>query len=217
MRRRVLIWTALVVAGTGVALFTILSHLIPAMLDSLGKDSTLTGRTVLWKFGLDHFWTHPLTGYGFQAFWSEPSYTREYLRAYVDPRTSIFHNGYIEIIVALGLLGGGACIAIFAICLYRAACWYMSDATVTSAFFLFVMLFMAVASLVEPLLFGVHSFNHVMVVMAVCYAKKRICAARWRLRPPSRSFDVTKNTKREHNDFQDPCPVLERAGVTGHH
>lgn len=168
------IWGAMILVMIGViGLCTIWSGWIAMGLEALGKDSTLTGRTVLWKFGLDHAVTHPLTGYGFQAFWSEPSYTRDYLRTYVDPRTSIFHNGYIEIVVALGLIGGGACIVAFFAGFYRAARWYCRDATVTSAFFLFAILFMAVASLVEPLLFGVHSFNHIMVVMSVCYAMRR--------------------------------------------
>ena len=170
IRNRVVIGASLVALCLIAGLMNVLSDLIPRMLDTLGKDSTLTGRTILWKFGVEHFWNRPLTGYGFQAFWSEPSYTREYLRAYVDPRTSIFHNGYIEIIVALGVIGGGLGILIFFGCVYRTILWYVRDATITSSYFAFCMLFMMIASFVEPLLFGVHSFNHILVVLAFCYA-----------------------------------------------
>lgn len=170
IRNRVIIFLALAVVAGVLSLFTVASDVIPSALEALGKDSTLTGRTILWKFGVGHFWDHPLTGYGFKAFWSEPSYTRDYLRAYVDPRTSIFHNGYIEIIVALGFIGGGIGISIFVATVVRVARWYIRDATITSAYYLYCMLFMLIASLVEPLLFGVHSFNHILVVLAFCYA-----------------------------------------------
>ncbi len=170
LRQRIFAAFCIAISCVLAVILTCYSELISTSIEALGKDSTLTGRTILWKFGFERFWDHPLTGYGFQAFWNEPSFTREYLRAFVDPRTSIFHNGYIEILVALGLVGGGIGIALFVACVWSTLRWYLLDATITSAFFAFCMLLMLIASFVEPLLFGVHSFNHILVVLAYCYS-----------------------------------------------
>ena len=52
----------LAVAGDEVAAF---------LLDLMGKDATLTGRTLLWAHALQLIPQHPLLGYGYQAFWRQ--------------------------------------------------------------------------------------------------------------------------------------------------
>ena len=81
-----------------------------AILTGLGKDPSLTGRTVFWGLSLQALLdVNPLLGFGRGAFWLQPS---SYLRAieyyfnnaYQVPNA---HNGYIEIALDTGLLGSG--------------------------------------------------------------------------------------------------------------
>jgi O-antigen ligase len=69
----------------------------------LGRDSTLTGRTGIWSTLLG-MGTNPLLGVGYQSFW-----LGERLEAVWDRLNTAFlneaHNGYLEIYLALGLIG----------------------------------------------------------------------------------------------------------------
>ena len=72
-----------------------------AILELLGRDPTLTGRTELWTFTLDLGFQRPLTGYGYNAFWFGDS----------SPGTVIAeawgishaHNSWIEVFINLGM------------------------------------------------------------------------------------------------------------------
>jgi len=70
---------------------------------SLGRDPTLTDRTVLWQtlLTLD---TNPLLGTGYESFWLGDRLTRIWL-AYPSIQPNQAHNGYLEIYLNLGLVG----------------------------------------------------------------------------------------------------------------
>ncbi len=76
-------------------------------LEALGKDATLTGRTVIWRTGTEVFSSHPLTGVGYQAFWESQAFETEVMtiRAAVLETIGGFHSGYLEALVAAGLGG----------------------------------------------------------------------------------------------------------------
>ena len=76
------------------------------LFNSVGKDSTLTGRTELWQLTIDMIWQQPLLGYGYGGFWrglngAESGYI---LRA-VSWTPSHPHNGYLQLLLDLGILG----------------------------------------------------------------------------------------------------------------
>ena len=80
------------------------------ILTSMGKDPTLTGRTVFWGISIEAlFKENPFLGFGRGAFWAQPSsYSRAieyYFRgAYDVPHA---HNGFLEIALDVGLIGFG--------------------------------------------------------------------------------------------------------------
>lgn len=78
-----------------------------SLLSSIGKDSTLTGRTDLWPAVLDKIWERPWLGYGFSGFWgnwtSEGGYVWR-VTAWDPPNA---HNGILDVWLDLGLLGLG--------------------------------------------------------------------------------------------------------------
>lgn len=70
-----------------------------------GKDATFTGRTDIWTALLEAIAERPILGYGYGAFWplgSEPAY---WVRVAVEWDAPTAHNGWLEITLALGLVG----------------------------------------------------------------------------------------------------------------
>ncbi len=71
-----------------------------ALLESMGRDATLTGRTEVWRELLD-LRTDPIFGTGFCSFWSDESFQSK-LPEWVS---SSAHNGYLETYIDGGMLG----------------------------------------------------------------------------------------------------------------
>lgn len=74
------------------------------VLEVAGKDPTFTGRAFIWAFSAGKIEERPLLGYGFNAFWGNPQ-----IRSLVD---AVFqwgvpdsHNGYLDFMLSLGILG----------------------------------------------------------------------------------------------------------------
>lgn len=72
------------------------------ILDFLGKDPTLTGRTELWK-ELLQFDINPLFGTGFESFWTGQRLQTLAAAHWWKPNQA--HNGYLETYLNLGLVG----------------------------------------------------------------------------------------------------------------
>jgi exopolysaccharide production protein ExoQ len=79
-----------------------------AILAATGKDITLTGRTDLWRVGLEQIAERPWLGQGYQAFWQPGNPEAEHLwRAFgIESRTGFhFHNLYLSNAVEIGIPG----------------------------------------------------------------------------------------------------------------
>jgi exopolysaccharide production protein ExoQ len=79
--------------------------------ESLGRGSTLTGRTDLWANVLK-FQANPLLGTGFESFWMGERRER-IAELYNRWRPSGAHNGYLETYLNLGLIGLSILIGVF--------------------------------------------------------------------------------------------------------
>lgn len=74
----------------------------------LNRDLTLTGRVPLWQALLPIGWKQALTGYGFGAFWTDPSRMMDVDIALMRLRflwATQAHNGYIDVWLELGIVG----------------------------------------------------------------------------------------------------------------
>lgn len=101
-----------VVGSVGFLFFalTILQALSP-LLESLGKDASLTGRVPLWERTITIMTeSHTLTGYGIEMFWKTPAAVT-YFHAGFDPNSwaatssASTHNMLMELWCNTGLLG----------------------------------------------------------------------------------------------------------------
>ena len=79
-----------------------LGYLFDYILQLLGRDATLTNRTIIWEMMDVYVENEPLFGYGFGAFWSSDAVT-----AFVEKWGFIAnaHSGYYEILLNGGKVG----------------------------------------------------------------------------------------------------------------
>jgi exopolysaccharide production protein ExoQ len=78
-----------------------------AMIGSLGRDTTFTGRTDIWAAMIDEIREHPVAGFGFGAFWIDDNPSVQSL--YDDPalswRPESGHEGYLDLLNETGAVG----------------------------------------------------------------------------------------------------------------
>ena len=87
----------LLVLGIGAL---VVPQAVAVLAPALGRDATLTGRTELWPVLIEMIGRRPWLGYGYSAFWSGDDGG---LGISWEPTQA--HNGYLEVALALGLVG----------------------------------------------------------------------------------------------------------------
>ncbi len=99
------IWLAVVTSAAGAWLWNTDSG---AILEALGKDPSLTGRTLIWEALMRKVAERPWTGYGFSAFWGVDSIPAREIRLETQWPVPSAHNGWIDLLVQLGWPGAVA-------------------------------------------------------------------------------------------------------------
>jgi exopolysaccharide production protein ExoQ len=130
--------------------------------DTLGKDPTLTGRTLLWARADELIAQRPLLGYGYQAIWMGDSFETiglKRLTGIADGRVFHFHHMFRQVAVDTGLVGLAAFIgALVASGLagLRQVLLYPTPAT---SFFFAVFLLMVARAFTDSIMspFSVHT------------------------------------------------------------
>jgi exopolysaccharide production protein ExoQ len=90
------------------------------VLNVVGKDATLTGRTVLWEAVIQRIEDRPVLGYGYGAFWEPNTASSERVRAAVGWDVPHAHNGILDTWLDLGLIGVLSLSAAYVLALRRA-------------------------------------------------------------------------------------------------
>ncbi|NER78680.1 MAG: O-antigen ligase family protein [Leptolyngbya sp. SIO1D8] len=145
------------------------------LLTGLGKDPTLTGRTVFWEIAIQKIVEdRPFFGFGRGAFWAVGSpYPQEISRAF---GASIYgggyvpahaHNGFIELGLDIGLIGLGLFSASFLMAWIRSFRQGYSPTELENLFPLGFMIFFTINNLTESL--TVH-LNHLFWPLYIAIA-----------------------------------------------
>ncbi len=112
--------TALVLAMVGMPFCALVIYLgvpyVAAVLSFLGRDLTLTGRTAIWAGIIQSISKRPILGYGFYAFWQGLNGESAKLILANHWVFGYAHNGMLEILLQLGIVG----LAAFLITLFQA-------------------------------------------------------------------------------------------------
>jgi O-antigen ligase len=143
----------------------ILPSLLKVVLELLGRDPTLTGRTVVW----DYVWTliaeRPLLGYGISSIWQ--------LKLGSIPELPYFapihaHNLFMEVTLQLGI--GGLFLTVMALGQIGFRLLVAQDVTTSAYRFLFVLfLYTFVDSLAEFPIMGGNQFMFVLLLCSIGY------------------------------------------------
>jgi len=100
-RRRVLVHL-LVTAILGVVITALFFDVGSDLVETMGRNQGLTGRTGLWKDVLS-INPNPIIGSGFESFWSGDRLETLWSIYWWHPNEA--HNGYIEVFLNLGIIG----------------------------------------------------------------------------------------------------------------
>jgi exopolysaccharide production protein ExoQ len=139
LRQRLRLIGVLAIAGfAGYLVLDQMFDVKKVVLNGLGRNATLTGRTDVWQ-ALMSAGTDPILGTGYMSFWDDP----RYLSKQPDGDNVSAHNGYLEIYLCDGAVG----VALLAVMLlasgiriYKALAWDGDYGVVRFAVFMVALL-----------------------------------------------------------------------------
>jgi exopolysaccharide production protein ExoQ len=111
----------LVMVWSGVAIFLTNGERIT---NALGRSSDLTGRTEIWSWVADSILERPLLGHGYSGFWSGVSAASAGLDQAAGGVVMYAHNGYLEVLLNLGIVGFALTLAFLGAGIRRASYWF---------------------------------------------------------------------------------------------
>lgn len=174
--RTVLFWLGLVAAlvALGIAFLSI-DHLFDMFLSSIGKDTSLTGRTVLWSRAAGIISDYPWGGVGLQAFWVEGNTEaiRFWEMFYIYGHAGFhFHDLWLEIGVELGLIGLFIAALTAIIVVFNVWRWALRDPGPESCFFVGFVTLIMLRTVGEVELFNQFNLTSLIFISAYCYADR---------------------------------------------
>jgi exopolysaccharide production protein ExoQ len=141
-------------------------ELVDSVLDSLGKDSTLTGRTYLWATGWQVFLDHPLLGVGYQAFWQPGVFQEsEAIRASLKETINGFHSAYVEVLVATGIIGVVVFVAVLTAALRRCIQWFCATTSSEALGSIFFLLSAIILTALDLVMFRPHESFYLLTAI----------------------------------------------------
>ena len=85
----------------------------------LGKDASFSGRLPLWKSAWPWIEIRPWLGYGYEAFWTDAQTPVRIIMLQIFYRPFYSHNGMIELLLSLGVLGASVFAGLLVVFTFR--------------------------------------------------------------------------------------------------
>ena len=142
----VTVLATLLLISFGMAMFSANSERIT---NALGRSSDLTGRTEIWSSVAASILERPLLGYGYSGFWSEVSAASAELDHAVGGTIMYSHNGYLEVLLSLGIVGFALTLAFLGAGVRRALYWSDRDRSSRGLWPLAFLLFFLLQNVTE--------------------------------------------------------------------
>jgi O-antigen ligase len=174
---------------------------IPKIFGSLGKDTTLTGRTDFWPQLIERLGQHNLLlGYGINGFWQP-------WRGASNPATGIFnssgfvpphaHNGFIDLALSMGLIGFILFSVSFLLGLSQAVQYFLTSKTSDSNLPLILLVYVIFSNISETQLVG---SNYIWILYVITLIRLNI-------RKPQSYFSAGETR-------QSSYPLIQRSYLT---
>ena len=176
-----LVWVLAISATLGAVVAFAVPNFNPLeqLLGLFGKDTTLTGRTVLWQYAFDQIRQDPLLGVGVGGFWTPQDGFSTARRIYIDFHKEAhanfsFHNAFLEIAVHQGLIGLGLVLTSIAWCLWRITIAAIFDMSTPVTLFICLSLILLTRSLTEIGLLMPFSLLSMLFIMGGLFTLRQV-------------------------------------------
>jgi exopolysaccharide production protein ExoQ len=150
------------------------------LFEVLGRDSTLTGRTGLWDSAFSAVMKRPILGYGYGAFWSRMDGEAMNVWLGAGWMAPLADNGYVELSLALGMLGLGAFVLLFVVSVYKALQCARSEPGRSGIWPISYLCFFALHNMAESTLLTTGTFPFLafaMVTVSLAVNRRRVPVA----------------------------------------
>lgn len=167
-----IIFAILTIAFLIILAMTYSDVLLSLLLETTGKDVTLTGRTDLWRIALELIAERPLFGMGYQAFWVQGHSPAEILwyTFGIDGRSGFnFHNTYLSNAVEIGIFGILLQIVVLYGALITTGIWALRSHRAEAALLFLLVIMVVMVSFVEVPIFFQFSLRTVTIVCAFVF------------------------------------------------
>lgn len=162
------------ILGIGVLSLALAALNLDLIFGLFNRDTSLTGRLPLWAYLIrDVAGEAPWLGHGFGAIWSSPEFriqTQERL-GWGFP-VVIADNGFLDILLHVGVIGLMAFLAVFLLLAVRSARHVLRQPTLVNSFPLLVVVFAVMANVTFSLFLETEAFVW-MVMIALLFALTR--------------------------------------------
>ncbi len=166
-----------------------------AAVSTVGADSTLTGRSGIWSAVWAQIHVHPLSGFGFGAFWTGINGPAGEVWARIGATPPHAHNGVLDLWLDLGLLGVVLFLGSFVLVARRAVRLLRDSWSIEGVLPLAYLFFFALYNVSESSLLKQHSLFWILyTVAAVQLARPEAQTARAEDTLPLPSFGLTGET-----------------------
>jgi exopolysaccharide production protein ExoQ len=137
------------IAFSIVVLYSVVSSNAELIANIVGKDLTFTGRTELWDLVLDKIKERPWFGYGFGAFWQGLNGPSAYIWNTISFAAPNSHNGYLDLLLELGIAGFVLYILQFITCFINAISYLRFNRTADGLWPVILLLYIVLSNLSE--------------------------------------------------------------------
>ncbi len=173
-------WT-LFVFGVGLIVVALLSAAIiisgidlsDGLLSAMGKDRTLTGRTLLWEKAFQSFQANPWLGIGYLSYWYSPQTDASEIWILTGQELYSFHNIYLDRVVDVGIIGVLLFVAGLITLLWRTARLLLKEQSIVWAWCFTFICFLCALGLSEYPIFLNSEYQLVLSIIAVVTSQRR--------------------------------------------
>jgi exopolysaccharide production protein ExoQ len=142
---------------------------------ALGRSSDLSGRGDLWHWVIIMIQKRPILGYGFSGFWKGASQLSNVVETRIGWSPVYAHNGYLEILLSLGIVGLLLFIWFAATGIRRAIFYAKHAESIQDLWPLAFIIFFLIHNLGECTILWQNSLEWAICVATVAGADPRLC------------------------------------------
>ncbi|WP_298915034.1 O-antigen ligase family protein [uncultured Nostoc sp.] len=167
LKYKVMIPILTFISTIAIAFYTWFISEADTILGSVGKDTTLTGRSEIWSAVLEMIAKKPLLGYGYGAFWIENNSESTIVQQTIQWNAPNAHNGFLDLWLELGLLGFSVFLIGFVINLLKAIYLIRWNQTSESLWLLVYFTVIILTNLAETTFLEQNSVQWIFYVSAI--------------------------------------------------